>query len=155
MSTIKGVVPPIRHIVTPPLPNTSHAYTYHVYVSTKTDRILSCVPAANPTVSPDTVTSERECVIDQEQQLGVIEQDQQLERMFEVGDDIAKMFGGELYRGFIVDVDEGSDAEGVLYSVQYEDGDEEDLNQKECVEAVDLYEKLESGEIDEWELGDE
>ena len=32
---------------------------------------------------------------------------------------------------------------------------EEDLNQKECVETVDLYEKLESGEIDEWELGDE
>ena len=75
--------------------------------------------------------------------------------VFEVGQDIAKMFFDKLYRGFVVDVDEESVKGDVLYSVQYEDGDEEDLNQEECVEAVVLYNKLESGEIDEWELGDE
>ena len=50
------------------------------------------------------------------------------------------MFSGKLYRGFIVDVDEDSEGD-VLYSVQYEDGDGEDPNQKGCVEAVTLYEK--------------
>ena len=35
---------------------------------------------------------------------------------------------------------EASDEEWALYSVQYyENGDDEDLNQEESVEAVDLY----------------
>ena len=46
--------------------------------------------------------------------------------MYEVGTDIVNIFDGELYRGFIVGVDEDTDNGGVLYFVQYEDGDEED-----------------------------
>ena len=41
---------------------------------------------------------------------------------------ISKDFNGELYRGYIVDVEEDTDNGGVLYSVQYEDGDGEDLS---------------------------
>ena len=43
----------------------------------------------------------------------------------------------------------------MLYSVEYEDGDEEDLNTKECKKVVDLYYKISSGEIKEWEIGKE
>ena len=75
--------------------------------------------------------------------------------VFEVGTDIAKLFYGELHRGFIVDVDEDADNGDVLYSVQYEDGDEEDLDVVECKMAVEYHRKIESGEINEWKIGQE
>ena len=75
--------------------------------------------------------------------------------VLEVGTGITKDFNGELYRGCIVDVDEDVDSGGVLYSVQYEDGDGEDLNATECKMAVEYRDKIESGEIKEWEIGQE
>ena len=60
-----------------------------------------------------------------------------------------KVFDGDLYRGFIVDVDEDVDDGDVLYSVQYEDGDEEDLDTVECRIAVEYRRKIDSGEINE------
>ena len=75
--------------------------------------------------------------------------------VFEVGTDIAKDFNGELYHGCIVGVDEDADSGGILYSVQYEDGDGEDLNEAECKMAVEYRNKIESGEIKEWEIGRE
>ena len=35
----------------------------------------------------------------------------------------------------------------VLYSMKYEDGDTEDLNEDECLKCIELNRKLESGEI--------
>ena len=75
--------------------------------------------------------------------------------VFEIGTDVAKDFDGELYRGGIVDVDEDVDNGGVLYSVKYEDGDREDLSAAECKIAVEYRQKIESGEINEWEIGEE
>ena len=60
-----------------------------------------------------------------------------------------KVFDGEIYRVFIVDVDENVDNGVVLYSVQYEYGDEEDLDVVECRIAVDYRHKIDSGEINE------
>ena len=72
-----------------------------------------------------------------------------------VGAQVAKDFGKGLglYRGQVDRIynDDGC----VLYHIAYEDGDEEDLDYEECVEAVELRKKIENGEIDEWELGDE
>jgi len=83
------------------------------------------------------------------------DREQQSDPKFVVGQDIAKMFHGELYRVFIVDVDEDTDNGGALYCVQYDDGDGDDLNEDECGNAIDLYKKLENGDVDEWEMGDE
>ena len=70
--------------------------------------------------------------------------------VFEVNTDIVKVFDDELYRVFIVDVDEDVDNGDVLYFVQYEDGDEEDLDVVECKIVVEHHHKIESGEIKEW-----
>ena len=40
-------------------------------------------------------------------------------------------------------------------AVQYEDGDEEDLDAVECRIAVEYRRKIDSGEINEWEIGEE
>ena len=53
-----------------------------------------------------------------------------------------------LFRGHIVDIDD-DDPDDVLYNIFYEDGDAEDMNEEECRASVDLYMKLESGEINE------
>ena len=37
--------------------------------------------------------------------------------------------------------------------VVYEDGDWEDLNETECRSAIDLCKKIDSGEVNEWEIG--
>ena len=77
----------------------------------------------------------------------------------ELGTDVAKDFVDDrgkslgLYRGHIVDIDEDEEDGTVLYRVLYEDGDHEDLNEVECQKAIDLYIKLETGEINEWEIG--
>ena len=43
-----------------------------------------------------------------------------------------------------------------MYHILYEDGDTEDLDELECRKGMDLYQKLDSGEINEWEIdGDE
>ena len=39
------------------------------------------------------------------------------------------------------------------YNVLHEDGDAEDMNEEECRSVIDLYMKLESGGITEWEIG--
>ena len=53
------------------------------------------------------------------------------------------------------DIDKDFEDGCTYYHVQYEDGDEEDMNENECRAAIDLYNKLDSGEINEWEIGDE
>ena len=75
-----------------------------------------------------------------------------------MGTDVAKEFIDDsgknqgLFRGHIVDIDD-DDPDDVLYNIFYEDGDAEDMNEEECRAAIDLYMKLESGEINEWEIG--
>ena len=50
--------------------------------------------------------------------------------------------------------DEYGESDGsVLYRILYEDGDAEDLEELECREGMDLYNKLESEEINRWEIG--
>ena len=51
-----------------------------------------------------------------------------------------------------MDIDD-DDPDDVLYNVLYEDGDAEDMNEEECGTTIDLYMKLESEEINEWEIG--
>ena len=75
--------------------------------------------------------------------------------IYEVGTEVTKLFDGELYRVFTVDVDEDAESGDVLYFVQYKDGDEEDLDAIECKIAVEYHRKIESGEIKEWEIGQE
>ena len=58
-----------------------------------------------------------------------------------------------LYRGHIVDEDEDERDGNVLYRVLYEDGDCEDLNELECRSAINLLKKINSGKIDEWDIG--
>ena len=41
----------------------------------------------------------------------------------------------------------------VLYRIVYKDGGFEDMDEDECRDAIELYQKLESGEINEWEIG--
>ena len=60
------------------------------------------------------------------------------------------MFGGELFRGSIVDVDEDEGDGTVLYHIEYED-----LSSKDCADAIKLHRQIENGEIDEWTIGDE
>ena len=75
-----------------------------------------------------------------------------------MGDDIAKeFFNGSgkslgLFRGHILEIDD-DDPDDVLYRIIYEDGDVEDMNEVECRDSIDLYQKLDSGEINEWEIG--
>ena len=57
-----------------------------------------------------------------------------------------------LFRGHIVDIDD-DDPDDVLYNIIYEDGDAEDMDEVEVRKSIDLYQKLESGEIKEWEIG--
>jgi len=72
-----------------------------------------------------------------------------------VGSQVAKVFGGELFRGSIVDVDEDEGDGTVLYHIEYEDEDQEDLSSKDCADAIKLHRQIENGEIDEWTIGDE
>ena len=78
--------------------------------------------------------------------------------MIKLGDDIAKEFldnSGKslgLFRGHIVSIDD-DDPDDVLYRIVYEDGDVEDMDEVECRNSIDLYQKLECGEIKEWEIG--
>ena len=79
--------------------------------------------------------------------------------IIEVGTDIAKQFVNEtgkiigLFRGYVRGIDEDERDGSVLYSIKYEDGDTEDLNEDECLKCIELNRKLESGEIKEWEIG--
>ena len=50
-----------------------------------------------------------------------------------MGSQVAKVFGGELFRGSIVDVDEDEGDGTVLYHIEYEDEDQEDLSSKDCM----------------------
>ena len=63
-----------------------------------------------------------------------------------------KLFDDELYRVFIVDVDEDTESGEVLYFVQYEDGDEKNLDAIDCKIAVEYHLKIESEEIKEREI---
>ena len=77
---------------------------------------------------------------------------------FDVGDEVAKVFVDDdnrkkLYRGSITDMHVNGDV--TLYSIVYEDGDGEDMSPGECKDAVNLFNDLENGVIDEWEIGDE
>ena len=72
-----------------------------------------------------------------------------------MGSQVAKVFGGELFRGSIVDVDEDEGDGTVLYHIEYEDEDQEDLSSKDCSDAIKLHRQIENGEIDEWTIGDE
>ena len=74
---------------------------------------------------------------------------------FKVGTSVAKKFGGAVYRGSIVDIDTDAETKCTLYIIEYEDGDSEDMCEKECRESIKYYQQLESGEIKEWEEGDE
>ena len=75
---------------------------------------------------------------------------------FHQGDQVAKMFGGDLFRGRITAIDTHEDDDTrLLFHVVYEDGDEEDLELRECEEGVNLFKGLEIGDINEWELGGE
>ena len=78
-----------------------------------------------------------------------------------VGTNVVKQFvdvSGKiigLFRGHISEID-GDESDGsVLYRIVYEDGDSEDLDEKECLECIELDMKLESGEINEWEIDGE
>ena len=52
------------------------------------------------------------------------------------------------------DSNDEDDGDGtVLYRILYEDGDFEDLTELECRKVLNLQNKLESGEINEWEIG--
>ena len=72
-----------------------------------------------------------------------------------MGSQVAKVFGGELFRGSIVDVDEDEGDGTVLYHIEYEDEDQEDLSSKDCADSNKLHRQIENGEIDEWIIGDE
>ena len=77
---------------------------------------------------------------------------------FDVGYEVVKVFidddgNEELHRGSITDIYVDEDV--TLYSIVYEDGDCEDMSPDECTEAVDLFNDLENGVIDEWEIGTE
>ena len=50
-------------------------------------------------------------------------------------------------------IDEDGSNGYVLYRIIYEDGDAEDMTETECRTCIELYRKLESGEINEWEIG--
>ncbi len=50
-----------------------------------------------------------------------------------MGTQVAKVFGGELFRGSIVDVDEDEGDGTVLYHIEYEDEDQEDLGSKKKI----------------------
>ena len=65
--------------------------------------------------------------------------------------DSGKVLG--LFRGKVTEIDEDETDGSVLYRVVYEDGDWEDLNETECRSAIDLCKKIDSGEVNEWEIG--
>ena len=77
------------------------------------------------------------------------------EPQFEVGVDVAKVFNGKLYRGFILDIDEDAEGGDILYHIEYEDEDTEDLNVEDCAAAVKLQQDLLNGVVNEWTIGDE
>ena len=58
-----------------------------------------------------------------------------------------------LFRDHIIEIDEYVSNGYVLYRIIYEDGDAEDMTETECRTCIELYRKLESGEINEWEIG--
>ena len=51
--------------------------------------------------------------------------------------------------------DEGEGDGTVLYHIEYEDGDQEDLSSKDCSDSIKLHRQIENGEINEWTIGDE
>ena len=73
-----------------------------------------------------------------------------------MGTQVATVFGGELFRGSIVGVDEDEGDGTVLYHIEYEDEDEdqEDLSSKDCADAIKLHRQIENGETDEWVIID-
>ena len=58
-----------------------------------------------------------------------------------------------MFRGYVSEIDEDERDGNALHNVIYEDGDTEDLSYEECLECIELDRKLESGEINEWEIG--
>ena len=75
---------------------------------------------------------------------------------FDVGDEVAKVFVDDdnrkkLYRGSITDMHVDGDV--TLYSIVYEDGDGEDMSPGECKDAVNLFNDLENGVMNKWEIG--
>ena len=81
------------------------------------------------------------------------------ETNIEKGTQIIKEFFDEsgkslgLYRGHVVDEDEDDKDGGVIYRILYEDGDSEDLNELECRSGINLLKDIESGKINEWDMG--
>ena len=71
-----------------------------------------------------------------------------------MGDDIVKVFGGKLYREWIIDVDEDEE-QGDVLTVKFEDRDGDDLDTKYYVYAIKLYQDTENGVIDEWTIVNE
>ena len=69
-----------------------------------------------------------------------------------MGANVSKGFDNGVYRGIFMHSVEDDDGQ-LLFCIEYWDEDTKDMHQKECATAIDLYDKLESGEIKEWELG--
>jgi len=57
------------------------------------------------------------------------------------GDRVAKDFDGEIYFGIVGDVWRDSDEEVDLWRITYDDNDAEDMDKKELLKALKLYEK--------------
>ena len=45
------------------------------------------------------------------------------------------------YRGHVIDIDSDEDDGSVLYRIQYEDGDQEDMNEAECRHGMFMCDK--------------
>ena len=63
-----------------------------------------------------------------------------------VGVKVIKDFGDDggegWYRGHVIDIDSDEDDGSVLYHIQYEDGDQEDMNETECRDAIFMYSQI-------------
>ena len=70
----------------------------------------------------------------------------------EVGVKVIKHFFDELgdylgcYRGHVIDIDSDEDDGSVLYRIQYEDGDQEDMNETECRHGVFMHDQKKNDE---------
>ena len=54
---------------------------------------------------------------------------------------LVKVFGGGLFRGFVIDVNEDEDDGTVLHHIEYttyDDKDQEDLSPKDCADTTKL-----------------
>ena len=74
-----------------------------------------------------------------------------------MGTQVDYVFGGELFRGPIVDVDEDEANGTLLYHIEYEDEDQTRGPQfkRSCRRNQTIHRQIENGEIDEWAIGDE